>query len=236
MTNYFSEAKTREELKATYKELVKKYHPDIYGEKGNEILKEIHQQLEKAVKRIDKGYFSNYADSDAAESDEVRRMKEELVKEAMQYAFPEGALFGLYWQHNLKPYNHRNPITKHNFQGWNVWALEIKMLLKGYNSCEWSTFAQYRQAKNNVKKGEHGTYITLAIVSKKKDEDDEEEKESVYYKGYSVFNVEQTHGGSNEEQPAQIGVNLMDIAKAKEPAQEVQKVLNLWQEKYEVVA
>ena len=50
MTNYFENCKNNEELKATYKELVKKYHPDIYGEKGNDILKEIHNQLEKALK------------------------------------------------------------------------------------------------------------------------------------------------------------------------------------------
>lgn len=36
--NYFNNCKTSEELKATYKALVKKYHPDVYGEKGNDIL------------------------------------------------------------------------------------------------------------------------------------------------------------------------------------------------------
>ena len=62
MTNYFQNCKSSEDLKATYKQLVKKYHPDIYGVKGNEILKEIHNQLEKAVKNIDVNYkaFSNY--------------------------------------------------------------------------------------------------------------------------------------------------------------------------------
>ena len=29
MTNYFENVKTSEELKAAYKELVKKYHPDV---------------------------------------------------------------------------------------------------------------------------------------------------------------------------------------------------------------
>lgn len=50
-TNYFEKCRTEQELKATYKQLVKKFHPDVYGEKGNEILKEIHNQLEKAVKK-----------------------------------------------------------------------------------------------------------------------------------------------------------------------------------------
>ena len=32
-TNYFTNCKNEEEVRSTYKELVKKYHPDIYGEK-----------------------------------------------------------------------------------------------------------------------------------------------------------------------------------------------------------
>ena len=35
--NYFKGCSSKEEVKIQYKELVKKYHPDIYGEKGNEI-------------------------------------------------------------------------------------------------------------------------------------------------------------------------------------------------------
>ena len=75
MTNYFENCKTSVELKNTYKELVKKFHPDIYGEKGNEILKEIHNQLEKATRKIDKGFFSfknDYLDYDKEESEEIK--------------------------------------------------------------------------------------------------------------------------------------------------------------------
>ena len=109
--------------------------------------------------------------------------KKELLQEAKKYTFPEGALFALYWENGLKPANHRNPLTKHNFSGWNVWALEIKRLENNFKSCLWSTFAQYKTAKNSVKNGEKSTYLTLAIFSKQKgeDENDEPQKTKVYY-------------------------------------------------------
>lgn len=225
MTNYFENCKNENELKATYKNLVKKYHPDIYGEKGNDILKEIHNQLEKAVKKINSNYnISDYVDVDIKETEEQLARKKELLKEAKKHGFPEGALFALYWENGLRPANHRNPLTKHNFSGWNVWTLEIKRLENGYNSCLWSTFAQYKTAKNSVKKGEKSTYITLAIFSKpKEDEEETEQKTKVYYKGYSVFNSEQTK--ETEEN------NIVSISEVKQIEQK-----KLFNEKYAVVA
>jgi len=240
MTNYFTNCKTEEDLKATYKQLVKKYHPDIYGEKGNEILKEIHNQLEKAVKHTANvnlhPYSSTYVDIDIKETPETKALKKELLKEAMKYAFPEGALFALYWENNLKVNNHRNPLTKHNFSGWNVWALEIAYIKNDFTSCLWSTFPQYKTAKNSVKKGEKGTYITLAIYSKKKEEEEAEEETTrpqVYYKGYTVFNQEQTH--ATDEQAPELSENK--LIEMKRPAKEYkQKTLDLWAEKYQVIA
>lgn len=236
MTNYFEKCKTEQDLKATYKQLVKKFHPDVYGEKGNEILKEIHNQLEKAVKNVNANYkaSSNYVDIDANETPETRELKKELVKEALNYSFSEGALFALYWENNLKPANHRNPLTKHNFSGWNIWTLEIKYVLNDFTSCYWSTFAQYKTAKNSVKKGEKSTYITLAIFSKpKKDDEDEQETSGrVYYKGYSVFNYCQTYGTDAQEGPA-----LIETKKQLTSSKDFeQKTLNLWQEKYKTIA
>ena len=99
------------------------------------------------------------------------------------------------------------------------------MLLTGYKSTEWSTFAQYKNNKNSIRKGEHGTYITLAIVNTKEDEDGEEQTK-VFYKGYSVFNSEQTQNGATEQQPAQIAeVKQITTAKTEESEQ---KTLNLW--------
>ena len=87
MTNYFTNCKNETELKATYKELVKTYHPDIYGEKGNDILKEIHNQLEKALKNIDKKAYNDlYNGNDREESDEIRAKKEELTQAAQNVA------------------------------------------------------------------------------------------------------------------------------------------------------
>lgn len=242
MTNYFEKAKTQEELKAIYKELVKKYHPDIYGEKGNDILKDIHNQLEKALKNIDKKFYNSlYNDSEDINNAEVRARKEAIAKEvfAQHKGLAYQYLFAAYWMNNLRPYNHRNPLTKHNFSGWNVWQLELKMLLAGYQSSKWSTFAQYKDAKNNIRKGEHGTYITLAIISKSKkdDEDEDETKQRIYYKGYSVFNEEQTQQGATGEEPKAIETKLnLDPEKVKKAAESTQTVLNLWQQKYEVVA
>jgi len=261
MTNYFENCKNNEELKATYKELVKKFHPDIYGEKGNEILKEVHNQLEKALKNIDKKTYNDlYNDTDINESEEIRAKKEEIAKELFKKhkAFAYQYLFVAYWENHFRTANHRNPLTKHNFSGWNVWQLELKMLLEGYKSAKWSTFAQYKDDKNSIKKGEHGTYITLAIISKSKDENGEEDetKSRVFYKGYSVFNEEQTQKGSTEKAPEQIAevkqiettlkLDPEKIEKAKESHNEVkkifeqttetvQKVLNLW-DTCEVVA
>lgn len=237
MTNYFEQCKTSEELKATYKELVLKFHPDIYGEKGNDILKDVHNQLEKALKNIDrKTYDALYNDNDIEESEEIRARKEEIAREvfAKHKGLAYQYLFAAYWANGLHASNHRNPITNHNFSGWNVWQLELAMLLSGYQSTKWSTFAQYKQAKNPLKKGEHGTYITLAIISKAKDENGEEDesKVKVYYRGYTVFNEEQTHAGATEKQPAQIEeVKKIGTTKNNEVEQ-----LNLWQQKYEVVA
>lgn len=47
MLNYFKNVTTIEELKNTYKELAKKYHPDI-NPNGTEIMKEINAEYEKA--------------------------------------------------------------------------------------------------------------------------------------------------------------------------------------------
>ena len=238
MTNYFETCKTTEELKATYKDLVKKYHPDIFGEKGNEILKDVHNQLEKALKNIDKKtYESLYNNTDTEESEEIRARKEEIAKEllknhgglAYQYLFAE------YWMNNLRPSNHRNPLTQHNFSGWNVWQLELKMLLQGYKSAKWSTFNQYKDAKNNIKKGEHGAYITLAIVPKSKEENEEEKKQTrIFYKGYTVFNEEQTQNGATKEEIKAIA-EIKQIEFKKEETTDEQKTLNLW-DTCEVVA
>jgi DnaJ-class molecular chaperone len=43
---YFELSDDPETLKKKYKVLAKKYHPDLYGEEGNKIMQEIHEELE----------------------------------------------------------------------------------------------------------------------------------------------------------------------------------------------
>ncbi|MBR1620273.1 DUF1738 domain-containing protein [bacterium] len=205
MTNYFENVKTTDEIKSRYKELVKKYHPDIYGDEGNEILKEIHNQLERVLKNGDKGYFQQT--SDVKDTDDIRNLKKELVKEALRYTFPEGALLALYWENHIRPCNHKNPLSEHEFSGWNIWSLEISMVINDFHSSDWSTFAQYREAKNFVDKGQKGTRLTLAVYGKEKDENGEETEELKFYKGYSVFNFEQTKAVKNNDDTTKLATN-----------------------------
>ena len=224
MTNYFENCKTEKEIKETYKNLVKKYHPDIYGEKGNEILKDIHNQLEKALKNAGKDFYNSEIKED---STEVRAKKEELAKVVEQYgAFAYQHLFVAYWQNGLRPCNHINPKTKHNFSGWNVWQLELKMLQAGYKTSEWSTFAQYREDNEVIRKGEKATNITLAIVTKDKEN---EENTKIFYKAYNVFNKEQIK--TSEEEVKQIA-EVKQIGTNKKEVEQ----LNLWQAKYQTIA
>ncbi len=117
--------------------------------------------------------------------------KLQLVQQAILTIEPEETLEALYAQYNLKPAKHINPLTKKEFHGKNIWTLEITMLLNGYNSCEWSTFAQYRDTNKKVNKGEKGTKLTLAVFSQKKNEKGEKEEQLQFFKAYTVFNKEQ---------------------------------------------
>lgn len=222
--NYFENCKTVEELKETYKKLALKFHPDVYGEKGNEIMKEIHKQLETATKNIDKAYYAEFNNVDRVETPETRARKEELSKEAKT----ADNLFVLYWMNRLRPSNHRNPLTKHNFSGGNIWELELQMLLKGYTSCEWSTFPQIKADENSVLKGEKGTQITLAVVYDKKDKDgNKTDEKGTYYKAYTVFNMEQTAKGLSENAPKQIqGAVLKDVEIEEAKPKQVKSTAN----------
>ena len=127
-------------------------------------------------------------------------MKQLLVNEAIKTTQPEETLSMLYLQHNLSPAKHHNPITKKDFHGKNIWTLEIEMILKGFTSCEWSTFAQYRSNDSKVNKGEKGTGLTLAIFNNVKNDKGENEEKLQYFKSYTVFNKEQTSELENKKE------------------------------------
>ena len=80
------------------------------------------------------------------------------------------------------------------------------MVLNGFYSSDWSTFAQYRDAKNFVEKGQKGTRLTLAVHKKVKNENGEEEEKFVYYTGYTVFNYEQTKAVNNVDNTKKVTV------------------------------
>ena len=151
--------------------------------------------------------------------------KLELVMEAIKTTEPEDALMMLYVENNLQPAKHYNPITKKYFHGKNIWVLEIEMVLKGFTSCEWSTFAQYRDNKNKVNKGEKGTGLTLAVYNTVKNEKTGEKEEKLqFFKSYTVFNKEQT---------SELSEKKSEVAKVVtiEPKQKT-----LFNKKYAVVA
>lgn len=150
--------------------------------------------------------------------------KLELVMQAIKTTEPEETLQMLYLQNGLNPAKHYNPITKKYFHGKNIWVLEIEMILRGYTSCEWSTFAQYRNNKNKVNKGEKGTGLTLAVYNTVKNEKGEKEEKFQFFKSYTVFNKEQT---------SELSEKKSEVAKVVtiEPKQKA-----LFNEKYAVVA
>ena len=150
--------------------------------------------------------------------------KLELVMQAIKTTEPEETLQMLYLQNGLKPAKHYNPITKKYFHGKNIWALEIEMILRDYTSCEWSTFAQYRNNKSKVNKGEKGTGLTLAVYNTVKNEKGEKEEKFQFFKSYTVFNKEQTSELSDKKSEFAKVVTI-------EPKQKT-----LFNEKYAVVA
>lgn len=126
--------------------------------------------------------------------------KLDLAQQAILTNEPEETLEMLYAQNKLEPSKHINPLTKHEFTGKNVWTLELTMLLNGYTSCNWSTFAQYKEANNFVDKGQKGTKLTLAVFGKEKDENGKDKEVLKFFRGYTVFNYEQTKAVLNKEE------------------------------------
>lgn len=116
-------------------------------------------------------------------------LKKRIIEKAEKTSEPEQVMSLLYAQNNLTPAMHINPLTNHEFTGKNIWKLEKAMIENNFESCNWSTFAQYKQNKKHIKKGSHGFFITLAVFKKNKEEETEDLQ---FFKGYRVFNEMQT--------------------------------------------
>lgn len=181
MVNYFDGCLSYDDIQKTYKELVKKYHPDVYGSDGNKIMVDIHNQLDEMIKKLGKGRKNDLM------------TKKQIVEQSIIAVYPEQYVKLLYAANNLTPSQHYNPYTKVYFSGINLWTLEIAMLNNNFNSCNWSTFCQYRDNNIQILKGSKATLCTLAINKYKKDDDGNKISDGVYFKGYNLFNEAQTN-------------------------------------------
>lgn len=123
----------------------------------------------------------------------VKELKLQIAQECLKTMCPEKTMEELYFVNNLTTANHINVVTQHEYSGLNRFALELAMLINGFNSCEWATFPQFKSQDIHIKKGSKATKISVAIYKKKTDEQTKEEKETLnFFKGGSVFNKDQT--------------------------------------------
>ena len=90
-----------------------------------------------------------------------------------------------------------NAATNANYSGINIPALWMAQMVKGFSSCHWATFKQWKALGATVKKGEKGTQIVFykQIKGKRTDDNGNEEKINIpMLKTYTAFNVDQVEG------------------------------------------
>lgn len=109
-----------------------------------------------------------------------------------------------------RPYN---PVTKRNYNGYNVIHLEFTRLARGYRHNQWLTFNQAKSIGGFVNKGEKGTPIIVFNPPQYKvepDPDTKEDKKITVRNGFFsyaiVFNVDQT-SIKPEELPVEVRKN-----------------------------
>jgi antirestriction protein ArdC len=109
----------------------------------------------------------------------------------------------------VKPWNGENAgrITRplrHNgtpYSGINILMLWCASVERGFNSPVWMTFRQATEFNAHVRKGEKGTLVVYADTFKRVEQDaqgQDVEREIPFLKGYTVFNVEQIAGLSEQ--------------------------------------
>lgn len=86
-----------------------------------------------------------------------------------------------------------NGVTKHIYQGINVWNLTLMGMFKGYSSNEWATYKQWQSAGGQVRKGERSTVAVFFKPITKIDDSGEENSFNVA-RSFSVFNRDQVDG------------------------------------------
>lgn len=93
------------------------------------------------------------------------------------------------WQKPWKSSRPANAITGKAYRGINPFLLAIAGMK--YTDHRWLTFKQALELGGNVKKGEHGTWITFSSPTVKKDANGDVVGKYWLMKSYKVFNVEQ---------------------------------------------
>ena len=79
MFKYFNNCKSIEDVKATYKSLAKKYHPDIAGANSTATMQEINSEFEKAFEK-----FKNIHESASGEQYTAEQNSTETPAEFME--------------------------------------------------------------------------------------------------------------------------------------------------------
>lgn len=144
--------------------------------------------------------------------------KIELAQKALQKQFTETAeetLELFYDILGMKPAGHINTVTKKEYTNGNVWALELAMILGGFASCEWATFNQYSGAGRSIIKGSKASKICVAVFGRDKKQEENsqkpEEKEKLkFFKGGSVFNIEQTEESEYKQEKKETKKDLFE--------------------------
>ena len=104
-----------------------------------------------------------------------------------------------------------NLITGHKYQGNNTVLLMATAAMRGYVETRWAGFRQIKRAGGSVRKGEHGTPITVFrprtandedLVEDHPDESDvDQRRPATFCSIFHVFNLEQTEGLEHHQTP-----------------------------------
>lgn len=99
-----------------------------------------------------------------------------------------------------------NALTRQTYNGINIFALWVQAEIRGYASCQWGTFKQWKELGASVRKGEKATYIVFCKPLEVAGDDDNEASDRVEMRlmsrAYPVFNADQVDGYEAEKPEA----------------------------------
>jgi len=92
----------------------------------------------------------------------------------------------------------KNAATKRSYNGVNIPILWHAQLSRGYPTASWMTYKQATEIGGQVKGGEKSTHIVFTKKLTIKNKESEDEKQVGMLKAYSVFNLAQIDGLTQE--------------------------------------